>query len=357
MQPRVDPDDPNVVYTMSQNGGIARLDLRTSASVPIRPRGSDVTGVRWSWDTPFLISPHAPTRLYLAGSRLFRSDDRGGSWQAISPDLTRQIDRDKLEVMGRVWGPDAVTKHRFTTPQRRLALAESPKQEGLLYVGTDDGLIQVSEDGGKNWRRSIASAACRTRVMSRTQCARAQRQYGVRSVQQLPARQLQAVPAPQRRPRPDWTSLAYTLPDRNPVWCIVEDHINPKLLFAGTEFGLYFSADGGSTWVQLRGGVPTIAFRDLEIQQRESDLVGAPSAAASSCSMITAPAHVTPEAPRQGSRAVPATTDVVVQRGDLRPARATSRHPTRRSGRCSPTTCAATPTCAICLRSRMRTAN
>src|SRR5262249_38277791 len=110
--------------------------------------------VRWNWDTPLLISPHARTRLYLAGSRLFRSDDRGDLWQPVSPDLTRQINRDTLPVMGRVWGPDAVTKNLFTTDYGvGSALDESPRQEGLLYLGTDDGLVQVSEDGGKNWRK------------------------------------------------------------------------------------------------------------------------------------------------------------------------------------------------------------
>ena len=103
---------------------------------------------------PLIISPHNPKRLYFAANSLFRSDDRGDSWKAVSGDLTRQLDRNKLPVMGKVWGPDAVSKHVSTSFYGNcVALAESPKKEGLIYVGTDDGLIQVTEDGGKTWRK------------------------------------------------------------------------------------------------------------------------------------------------------------------------------------------------------------
>ena len=105
MQARVDPEDPNIVYSSAQNGAVSRLDERTGISVSIRPNiGQDQPRVRWNWDTPLVISPHSASRLYLAGSRLFRSDDRGQNWKPISPDLTRQIDRETIPVMGRVWG-------------------------------------------------------------------------------------------------------------------------------------------------------------------------------------------------------------------------------------------------------------
>src|SRR5262249_9469361 len=154
MQPRVDPENPNIVYSMSQNGGIQRMDKSAGkkGGGSIRPKSGK--GVRWNWDAPFIISPHASKRLYLAGSVLFKSEDRGDTWTTISPDLTRALDRDKVPVMGKLWGPGAVTRNLFTTELSvASALAESPKQENLLFVGTDDGLIQISDDGGKNWRK------------------------------------------------------------------------------------------------------------------------------------------------------------------------------------------------------------
>jgi photosystem II stability/assembly factor-like uncharacterized protein len=150
-QARVDPGDPDTVYAMSQFGALVRLNRQTGASTPIKPRDK---GVRWNWDTPFIISSHSPKQLYLAGSQLYRSEDRGDSWKAISPDLTRQLDRNKVEVMGKVWGPDAVTRNTFTTDLGvASALAESPLKDGTLFFGTDDGLIQVTEDSGSAWRK------------------------------------------------------------------------------------------------------------------------------------------------------------------------------------------------------------
>jgi photosystem II stability/assembly factor-like uncharacterized protein len=278
MQPRVDPEDPNVVYTMSQNGAITRLDRQKNARVNIRPKtGSDGPRVRWNWDTPFLISPHARTRLYLAGSRLFRSDNRGDSWEPVSPDLTRQLDRDKLEVMGRVWGPEAVTRNLFTTDLGvSSALDESPLKEGLLYVGTDDGLVQVSEDGGKSWRKIERFPGVPEMTSVADLCASP---HDADTVHAAFNNYLRGDFKPYLLKSTDrgksWTSIAGNLPDRHLVWSIVADPVSKNLLFAGTEFGLFFSLDGGARWVQLRGGVPPAAFRDLTIQRRETDLVGA----------------------------------------------------------------------------------
>src|SRR5262249_20996667 len=205
----------------------------------------------------------------------FRSDDRGDSWKAVSPDLTRQIDRDKLPVMGKLWGPDAVAKHQSTSFYGNcLALTESPKKEGLLYVGTDDGLVQVTEDGGKEWRKIAKFPG----VPDRTYVARL-----------LPSRHAQDTVylafdnhkngdfAPYLLKSTDagrnWTSIKGDLPERGSVLAIAEDHVNPDLLFAGTEFGLYFTADGGKKWTRLKGGLPTIAVKDIAIQRQMNDLV------------------------------------------------------------------------------------
>ncbi len=154
-KPAVDPEDPNIVYSQWQYGGLVRFDRRMGERIDIKPQESaDGPPLRWNWDSPVLISPHSHTRIYYAAQILFRSNDRGDSWEAISPDLTRNMDRNTLKVMGRVWGVDAVAKNDSTSFYGSIVtISESPLVDGLLYVGTDDGLIQVSEDGGKNWRK------------------------------------------------------------------------------------------------------------------------------------------------------------------------------------------------------------
>jgi photosystem II stability/assembly factor-like uncharacterized protein len=275
-QPRVDPKDTNIVYAESQHGGLVRYDRRTGEEIDIQPQpapGEDP--LRWNWDSPLLISPHQHTRLYFAAQRVFRSDDRGNTWKPISPDLTRRIDRNRLEVMGRVWSVDAVAKNASTSFYGNIvSLAESPAREGLLYAGTDDGLVQVSEDGGATWRRveKFPGVPDRTYV-SRLEAS----QHGAETVYAAFDNHKMGDLKPYVLKSTDrgrtWTSIAGDLPERGTVYAVVEDHVKPDLLFAGTEFGVFFTTDGGRRWVQLKGGMPVIAVRDLAIQKRENDLV------------------------------------------------------------------------------------
>jgi photosystem II stability/assembly factor-like uncharacterized protein len=277
---RIDPTDPNIVYGESQYGGVVRLDRRTSERVSIRPvedRGEPA--LRFNWEAPFIISPHNPARLYFGTSRLFRSDDRGNNWKPVSPDLTRQTDRNTLPVMGRIWSPEAVAQHQSTATWGNIsALSESRKREGLLYVGTDDGLIQFSYDGGANWRRS-----------ERLPGVPDYGNYGV-YVQRLYASKndenvVYALSENSKNGdfKPyvyksvnrgaSWESISGDLPANGPALAFAEDHVNPNLLFVGTEFGVFFTVDGGKKWVRLRGNFPTIAVRDMAVQERENDLV------------------------------------------------------------------------------------
>lgn len=274
MQPRIDPGDPDIVYSMSQNGAINRLDLRTGESTGIRPDPSIREGVRWNWESPFIISPHASSRLYLAGSALYRSEDRGTNWTKISGDLTRAIDRDTLPIMGRVWGPDAVWKNVFTTDYGVVsALDESTLKEGLMAVGTDDGLVQISEDAGATWRRIerfpgvpdkayVSDIALSQHDANVIYASFHNFQYGDFTPYLLKSTDLGRT----------WTPLVANLPGNGPVWSIAEDHVDPGLLFLGTEFALFVTVDGGRAWHEL-GGLPTIMARDLAIQRREHDLV------------------------------------------------------------------------------------
>ena len=213
----------------------------------------------------------------MAGNKVARSDDRGATWRAVSPDLTRQIDRDTIPVMGRLWGPDAVWKHVFTDQYgTATAFDESPKALGLLYVGTDDGLVQVSENDGQAWRKvdnfpgvpelTYVSDVHASPVDANTVFV------AFNDYQRGNFKPYLLKSADRGR---TWVSIAGNLPAGQPVWSVVQDPVNPALLFAGMELGLFFTIDGGRQWTQLRGGAPTIAFRDLEIQNREGDLVAA----------------------------------------------------------------------------------
>jgi photosystem II stability/assembly factor-like uncharacterized protein len=273
---QVDPEDPNTLYAELQYGSIVRVDKRTGERMGIQPgEGKGEPGLRFNWDSPFIISPHSHTRLYFAANRLYRSDDRGDTWKLLSGELSRGLDRNKLPVMGKIWGPDAVAKHTSTDPfGNSSALAESPKKEGLIYVGTDDGLIQVTEDGGKSWRKIERFPG----VPDMTYVSRiAASQHDADTVYAAFENHKRSDFAPYLLKSTDrgksWTSIKSNLPANGPVLAIAEDHVNPNLLFIGTEFGVFFTIDGGQKWIQLKGGMPVISVRDLAIQKRENDLV------------------------------------------------------------------------------------
>jgi photosystem II stability/assembly factor-like uncharacterized protein len=273
---RVDPEDPNIVYSEAQYAGIIRFDRRTGEAVGIQPQpGKGEPPLRWNWDSPLIISPHSHTRLYFAANKLFKSDDRGDTWKAISGDLTRQLDRDQLPIMGKIWGPDAVAKSVSTSFYGNIvALSESPKQEGLIYVGTDDGLIQVTENGGANWTRYDKFPG----VPERTYVSRLLASgHDAGTVYATFDSHKNADFAPYVLKSTDkgktWKPIQADLPANGPALAIAEDHVNPGLLFVGTEFGLYCTVDGGGKWYRLKGGMPTVAVRDLAIQKTMNDLV------------------------------------------------------------------------------------
>jgi photosystem II stability/assembly factor-like uncharacterized protein len=273
---RIDPDNPNIVYSESQYGGLVRYDRKTGEQIGIQPKeGKGEPALRWNWDSPLIISPHSSSRLYFAANKLFRSDNRGDAWMPISGDLTRQLDRNKLPVMDKVWSIDAVAKNASTSLYGNIvSLSESPKKEGLIYVGTDDGLIQVTENGGAAWRKvekfpNVPDMTYVTCILSSEHDANTvYATFGNHKNADFKPYVVKSVDAGR-----SWTPIANNLPENGSVWTIAEDHVNPLLLFVGTEFGVYFSIDGGGKWIQLKGGLPTIAVRDIAIQKRENDLV------------------------------------------------------------------------------------
>ncbi len=276
-QPAVDPTNPDIIYSEWQEGNLIRFDRKTGEIIYIQPQPeADEENDRFNWDSPILISPHDPARLYYASQRVWRSDNRGDSWRAISDDLTRAQDRMTLPMMGRVWSYDSawdlMAMSKFGTI---TSLSESPVVEGLLYAGTDDGQIQVSEDDGENWRliNNLPDVPDGFFVNDiKADLHDADTVYVV--VDDHKSGDFSPYILKSTNRGRLWRSISGGLPERHVVWRLVQDHVNPKLLFAATEFGVFFTV-GGNTWVKLSGGTPNMSFRDLAIQKRENDLVGA----------------------------------------------------------------------------------
>ncbi len=272
----VDPKEPNIVYAQSQYGWLVRYDKKSGEKVDIKPQPrKDEAAYRWNWDAPLVISPHNNQRLYFCANKVFKSENRGDTWEVISDDLSRQIDRNELSVMGRVWGVDAVSKNRSTTIYGNIvAFDESPRVEGLLYAGTDDGLIHISQDGGANWTKveSFPGVPAKTYVNAISASKHEDNVvYACFNNHKMGDFKPYVMRSNDRGKT--WTSISGDLPDRGSVYDVVQDHKSKDLLFAGTEFGIFFSPDAGGSWTQLKGGMPTIAVRDVEIQERENDLV------------------------------------------------------------------------------------
>lgn len=279
-QPATEPGNPNVVYGQRQEGTLSRIDMVTGEVVDIQPQpAAGEPYERYNWDAPILVSPHSPTRIYFASQRLWRSDDRGDSWTVLSSDLTRNQERLALPIMGSTqsfdnpWDVLAMSNYNTIT-----AIAESPRQAGLLYIGTDDGLIQITEDGGKTWRKMEITSLPGMPAGAYINDIKADL-FNASNVYIALDNHKQGDFKPFLYRSTDkgrtWTSMAANLPDRHLVWRIVQDHVDPELFFLGTEFGIFFSNDGGTRWLKLQAGLPTIPFRDLAIQRRENDLVGA----------------------------------------------------------------------------------
>jgi photosystem II stability/assembly factor-like uncharacterized protein len=271
-----DPLNPDIAYVQAQYGVLVRYDRKSLEVVDIKPVEKEgEPALRWNWDAPLLLSHHKPTRLYFGANRLFKSDDRGDSWVAISGDLSRQLDRNKLPVMGKVWSMDAVAKNGSTDYYGNLvSIAESKFDENHLVTGTDDGLIQVTKDGGKSWTRvdNIAGVPERTYVNQIIASAH-DRNVFYAAFNHHRYGDFKPYLFRSTDGGMTWAPIQNNLPVRGSVYCMAEDHVNPSLLFAGTEFGVFFSIDNGRQWTQLRGGVPVAAVRDMAIQKRENDLV------------------------------------------------------------------------------------
>ncbi|MEO0898661.1 MAG: glycosyl hydrolase [Bacteroidota bacterium] len=279
-QSAIEPGNPNITYAETQQGGLHRIDQITGEQVLVQPQpGEGEDYERYNWDAPILVSSFDPARLYFASSRVWRSTNRGDSWEAISGDLTRDEERISLPIMGgtqswdNAWDVRAMSNYNTIT-----SLGESPKDENIIYAGTDDGIVQVTEDGGKNWRKimlgDIKDVPARAFVNDiRADLFDASTVYLCLDNHKEGDFKPYVLKSTNRGKT--WTSISSNIPDRTLIWRIVQDHVDPNLLFLATEYGIYFTHNGGDSWIKFKGGLPTISFRDITIQRRENDLVGA----------------------------------------------------------------------------------
>lgn len=259
-QCQTDPTDPNTVYCESQYGRPRRVDLRTGATTNIQPQpAKDAPAYRFNWNTPILVSPHNPRTIYYGGNHLFRSTDRGDHWETISPDLTR----------GKP-GASAVYGHTLTT------IAESPLKAGVVWAGTDDGKLWVTQNGGGEWvdlSEKLPSSLPQNRWINRVECS----PFADGTAYVAISRHRHDDRTPYLFRTTDfgatWRSVAGDLPGDAPVNVVRTSSRNPELLFAGTERGLYVSRDAGATWIRLRGGLPSVPVGDLVLHPRERELM------------------------------------------------------------------------------------
>lgn len=279
-QPATEPGNPDIVYSQWQQGNLIRFDRRTGEMVYVKPQpGAGDSIERFNWDAPILVSPHKPERLYFASQRVWRSDDRGDSWTAISSDLTTGQERIRQKLMDRQWGWDAAWDlYAMSDFSTITSLSESPLKEGLIWAGTDDGLIHVTEDGGQTWKKiplTNLPGLPATAFVNDIKADRFETGTAWVVLDNHKTGDFNPYVYKTNDLGKSWKSVRANLPERTLTWRMVQDHVVKDLLFLATEFGIYTTLDGGNSWVQLKGGLPVISFRDLAIQQRENDLVAA----------------------------------------------------------------------------------
>jgi photosystem II stability/assembly factor-like uncharacterized protein len=273
----IDPTNPNIVYSEYQYGNLFRYDKKSGQRINIKPREKEGEKLyKWNWNAPFILSKHNPEVLYMAANKVFKSTDRGNSWKIISDDITTKTDRNKWKVMDHYWGIDAVAKDVSTSLYgTAVSIAESPIRQGIIFVGTDDGALNITRDDGKTWRQitKFPGVPAYTYI-SDIEPSKFDENTVFVTFDNRKHNDLKPYILVSHNLGKTWKHIESNLPkDNSPVHTIAQDHKDKNLLFTGTEFGVYFSPDYGKKWIRLKSGLPTISIRDIAIQEREDDLV------------------------------------------------------------------------------------
>ncbi|MDQ6799656.1 MAG: hypothetical protein M3041_02340, partial [Acidobacteriota bacterium] len=273
----IDPADPMIVYSESQDGNIQRRDLRTHESRSIRPPAPEGERYRFQWNSPLVISAFDPHTLYYGGNYLFKSTDRGDNWTRLGNDLTNGQERDKLPIMGKV--PDKFTLSRHDGVQAWPAattVSESPMNKDLLWVGTDDGNIQVSRDGGTTWKNVAdkVKGVPKGTYVSRIIASRHNEGTAYLTFDGHRSNDFNVYAFMTSDYGETWKPIRTGIADSDGTLHVIREHYrNPKLLFAGTERALFMSNDQGAHWSKLKLNLPTVPIDDIAIHPRENDLI------------------------------------------------------------------------------------
>ena len=273
---QVDPNDTATLYLESQNGNVSRLNLETTERKAIRPEPDDESErYRFDWNSPILISPHNSQTIYYGGNRLFKSTDRGDTWSRTD-DLTKSQDRDEMPIMGVEVTDETLSRHDgISSFGQIISISESPRLEGLLYVGMDDGNLQVSQDGAASWQEvsGVIPDLPEGTYVSRVQ-ASSHTDARVYATMDGHRNDDYSVYVYASEDYGDsWESIASNLPDGHTMNVIREHPRNENLLVLGGEFGAYITINRGAEWHQIKGAVPTVPVDDIAIHPRDNDLI------------------------------------------------------------------------------------
>lgn len=272
----IDPNDHNIAFVESQNGNLIRFNGRTGERKAIRPRpapGDD--DYRFNWSAPIQLSPHDPATVYFAGNHVFKSTNRGDSWEVLGEDLTREIDRDSLPMMGAIPDSDAVSRHQGTAVFSNISTMHlSSLRPGTIATGSDDGTIAITMDDGQSWRKMTefpgvpdTTYVSKVRWSAHDEATLYATFDGHRSNDFRPY-VLKSTDSGE-----SWSSIASDLPDFGNVRAFAEHHEDPNLLFVGTEIRPFVSLDGGASWLPLENGIPPSPVHDIKVHPRDNSLV------------------------------------------------------------------------------------
>ncbi|MBM3790223.1 MAG: hypothetical protein FJW35_07705, partial [Acidobacteria bacterium] len=275
---QIDPTDPDILYSESQDGNLNRRNLKTGESKSIRPREAEgEPRYRFQWNSPIVISAHDPRTIYYGGNFLFKSSDRGDTWTKAGPDLTTAVDRNTLPIMGKVPDRDTLSRHDGVQHFPCITtIGESPRSAQVIWVGTDDGNLQVTRDGGKNWKNVAEKVpgVPKGTYVSRVQASHHAEGTAYATFDGHRSNDFGIYAFMTADFGETWKDIGAGLPGDRGIANVIREHPrNPNLLFVGTEYGAYASFNRGAGWVKLRMNLPTVPVDDILIHPRDNDLI------------------------------------------------------------------------------------